>query len=110
MRKIRVRLILAGLLEQPLLPNLLWASDIELEWLPVGVLRRSHHKNIADLVGKPDRYGQPVAVVACIIVDLGQTHDVREYRFEFRHVAGTSLDADMQRVGRLWPNVGIEAR
>ena len=43
-------------------------SHVELERLPIGVLRGTHRQNIPNLTGEPHRHRQTVTVVACVIV------------------------------------------
>lgn len=52
--------------------------DVELKGLRSALSRRTHHKDITDHLRKANRYRQPVVKVARVVVDLGQSHDVRK--------------------------------
>ena len=65
-------------------------SHIELERLPISVLGGPHRENVSNLASEAHRHRQAVAIVAGVLVDLRQSHDVSQDRADARHRPGTA--------------------
>src|SRR5262249_42926917 len=82
--------------------------DIELERLALGPFGGPHGQDLAHHVCEPHRYGQAIIVVAGIVVDLRQSHDVAQDRFERWHGALASECGDEEWVRSFRSDVRVK--
>lgn len=94
----------------PLLARHRDTLDVEFEGLLFCTLSRPHCQDISDHLCEADGHGEPIVVVAGVIVDFRQAHDVGEDSLHLRHLSLAAQRADEKRVGRFGADVGVELR
>jgi len=61
-----------------------------LQRLLLRVFGRPHCEDISNLVSKPYRNRQPIAIIASVVIDFSKTHDVGKYDLYLRSITRAS--------------------